>query len=479
MKKIIVGGAVLVVGAIVVFSLMRTAPGKASREQEVFKETDLLSRQYVALRYRTDRVLTEAEGFSGYDAWNAELYDIISGWEALRRDASDLEHAAGAMADGRLSLGLVPVASAYDRQEISDVFDKAPAGKKIKTLAGFLGVDAKKAFEILKQDQAQVEADAWNEAGDTFQKLETSAVVIKDACKVTGMVGGIVLTGGTAAIASAGTAAQATVIVTGADLVLEVSSDAARIGLGNTNGISAIADSARTVTEPIATILTITNISGKVASGADAFDAVMVGLDQFNGAVQEGKIVGVRLPAYDPGIANRPVRVSTLKPEEITTWLEEQGIDNGSETAASVEAILGDVRPEGLVEKGTKEGVAESESETNDGTITGIWSGVMTFTPSQTADEQVVDFTVNLKEDGTVELLSEGEGFRTWSREGGAVRLFATSDAREGYYEFALSGDRLTFVKTAGPNSEGEWQEDFAGEDFFGGKYMRIGLTRQ
>jgi len=29
-----------------------------------------------------------------------------------------------------------------------------------------------------------VEADAWNDAGDTFQKLETSATLIKDTCKV-------------------------------------------------------------------------------------------------------------------------------------------------------------------------------------------------------------------------------------------------------------------------------------------------------
>jgi len=44
------------------------------------------------------------------------------------------------------------------------------------------------AFKILKNDQAQVEADAWNEAGNTLQTLETSATVIKDTCKVAGFI---------------------------------------------------------------------------------------------------------------------------------------------------------------------------------------------------------------------------------------------------------------------------------------------------
>jgi len=36
----------------------------------------------------------------------------------------------------------------------------------------------------LEQTQNQVTADAYNEAGDVFEDLENSAVVIKDGCKV-------------------------------------------------------------------------------------------------------------------------------------------------------------------------------------------------------------------------------------------------------------------------------------------------------
>jgi hypothetical protein len=171
-----------------------------------------------------------------------------------------LENAAGKMTEEKMSFNISPSVMAYSKQEISDVFDKAPAGKKIKTLAQFLGVDAKKAFQILKQDQAQVEADAWNEAGDTFQVLESSATVIKDGAKVGAFIGGIIVSGGTSAIAAGSTITQVAVVINGADLTLEITDDAAKIALGNHNKISKIVSDARIVTEPISTILTITDI---------------------------------------------------------------------------------------------------------------------------------------------------------------------------------------------------------------------------
>jgi len=134
-----------------------------------------------------------------------------------------------------LGFGRSNTAYAYDRNEISNVFDKAPAGKKIATLAKYLGVDAKRAQMILNQDQNQVTADAWNEAGDALNKLEKSAVVIKDGCKIAGFVGTTALTGGSAALLTGSTLSKAAVIVSGADLTLEIGNDAASIALGNNN----------------------------------------------------------------------------------------------------------------------------------------------------------------------------------------------------------------------------------------------------
>ncbi|MDD2637278.1 MAG: hypothetical protein PHW82_17460 [Bacteroidales bacterium] len=58
------------------------------------------------------------------------------------------------------------------------------------------------------------------------------------------------------------------------------------------------------------------------------------------------------------------------------------------------------------------------------------------------------------------------------------MKLFIKEDSAGAYYEFMLSGNNLTFVKLSGLNSEGEWQDDFAGEDFFGGKFYEIMLSK-
>lgn len=157
-----------------------------SIEQQVYQKTMDVSRVYIGLRHQTDILLLQASTYE-YDERNTEMVKLIQSREQLQTDVAILENDANAMTS-EVAFSLFSKVAAYDRNEISNIFDKAPAGKKIATLAKHLGVDAKMAFKILKNDQAQVEADAWNEAGDTFQKLETSATVIKDGCKVAGYV---------------------------------------------------------------------------------------------------------------------------------------------------------------------------------------------------------------------------------------------------------------------------------------------------
>lgn len=72
-----------------------------------------------------------------------------------------------------------------------------------------------------------------------------------------------------------------------------------------------------------------------------------------------------------------------------------------------------------------------------------------------------------------------GKGFETWEKMGSVVKLFLKNSLDRAYYKFSLSGSTLTFIKLAGPNSEGEWQEDYAGEDFFEGKFYQISLQKQ
>ncbi len=329
MKKILIGLGVVVIlglGLYFVFSGRANNNFKGaideSSEQVVIENTYNISNKYVSLRNQTENVLVNARSFSNYKEWNNEVTKIMKDWQELDKQSALLEKTADKMAEEKVSFNFIKTALAYDKQEISNIFDKAPAGKKIATLAKFLNTDAKKAFKILQQDQNQVTADAWNDAGNKLKDLETSAIVLKDVCKVTVTIGTVIATGGTAAVASASTLTQSAVLVSGADVVLEVSSDAAKITLGDGNKISNIIDTARVVTEPLATILTITSIPENIGTKFEKFGAVMVGLEQFNGAVQEEKILGVEISTNNKSNTKEPVKVAVLEKSELQKWIE-------------------------------------------------------------------------------------------------------------------------------------------------------------
>jgi predicted nucleic acid-binding Zn-ribbon protein len=107
-------------------------------DQIMIENTYTISKQYVLLRYQTDNILRNAKTYKDYDSWNKEMSEIISRWEQLEKDALDLENIASNFSEEKISFNMILKAQAYSKQEISDVFDKAPAGKKIKTLAKFL-----------------------------------------------------------------------------------------------------------------------------------------------------------------------------------------------------------------------------------------------------------------------------------------------------------------------------------------------------
>ena len=467
MKKIIIAVILIILlatGTLYLINKRNVNPAKkVPQKQVVLEKTYNLSKEYVSLRYRTDEVLSSAKNYSDYTTWNNEMSAVVQKWEALEKEALILEKSAEIMAQEKVSFNLVPQAMAYDKKEISDIFDNAPAGKKIATLAKHLGVDAKRAFKILQQDQAQVEADGWNEAGDTFQKLETSATIIKDGCKVAGFVGGIAVTGGTSALAAGSSLAKAAVIISGADLTLEITDDGAKIALGNHNKISAIVGDARKVTEPLATILTIANIPDNLANNMDKFNAAIVALDQFNSAAQDGKIIGITLPAYTKDQPTQPTRVAVMQKAEIEKWLTDQGIKNKTEKIEDIEKILNILQKEGDAKTATKEAGTIAEPETTDAAqahsaTVGIWDGTITHTSSQTAKEEKNSIAFSLNPDGTVTTTSELGTFVSWEQKGTTIILHAEAEQKDGQYEFSLSGDTMTFVKLSGFDDEGVWQ---------------------
>ena len=377
MKKILIAIFVIVVliAGIGLF-ITTTTIGNLNKEGIVLEETYDISKEYLALRYRTDILLIEANKYDDYVTWNEDMTVLIQDWENLEKRSQELEQSAGETAETAMAkFTVVQTAHAYSAKEISNIYDKAPKFKGIATLANHLGVDAKRAQLILNQAQDETTAEGWTEAGDTLQKLETSAVVIKDGCKVAGFVGGVVLTGGAAGLATAGTLTQTAVVVTGVDLALEVTEDGAQIAFGDRNKISSFVKDVRTVTEPIATVLTITNIPSNLGSAYGRFDSVMVGMEQFRESAQEGKVVGIDLtnfkyqkPFQRIRQAKYPGTVTAAEMEmaEVESWLQSLNKEYKPMTQEEVKEFLGssskDTKQDTVVEENT---VSETEGSSN------------------------------------------------------------------------------------------------------------------
>lgn len=488
-KTIIISVIALIVVLTSVFYFFNQQKTDQTEEQAVLGQTLVISRQYLALRYQTDNVLINAKDFSSYDKWNQEMTRIIEAWNTLESEAADLEKNAEALPVHELGFSLIKTVYAYDRNEISNIFDKAPVGKKIATLAEYLGVDAKRAQLILNQDQNQVTADAWNEAGDTLNKLEKSAVVIKDGCKIAGFAGTTVLTGGSAALMTGSTLSKVAVVVSGADLTLEISSDAASIALGNHNKISSIAEDARKITEPVSGLLTISTMPGNLTKGIEKLNAITFTAEQINSGVQDGKIIGIEIPevSIDPNsnFANikkykAPVYISKIEPNEVDKWLSENNIASEADTQEKIEDVLKIVSISQISEnkKNEPSESVDNRIEKNNSDLVGTtWKGILVNVSGGDQKTRSNDFEVTLKKDGTCTMGDMGEdtetSSNTWSQEGSSIIIFG-ENKESGYYVFELLGDTMVFNKIVV-----EGKDVMAGSDFMGGKAPTGTLYKQ
>ncbi|MEF2174909.1 MAG: hypothetical protein V3575_00435 [Candidatus Absconditabacteria bacterium] len=364
-----------------------------------------------------------------------------------------------------------------------------------------MGVDAKLAYKILQNTQNQIQADVWNAEGDTFKTLETAATVIKDSCKVIGFVGGIAVTGGAAGFATATTLTKTAIIVGGADLTLEVTDDASKIALGDNNKISKIVSTARVVTEPVASVLSIYSLPENMKTKFEKFNAVMVGLENFRTSAQEGKVVGIQLPVYKKPQEQKTVKVSVLTEEELDKWIEDIGLNNDdNESKEEIEKILG-IEDKANEDETTIEqtpiSTNSSDIDTNDeqtpiidipqdeipaesrpqGGLEGTRSGAMNWT-SPDGNDQSLPVTIRFLDNGKIEVIDDEEMFSedTWTLEGNILKVHEAEG--NGYYEFKLEGNKLTFIKAAGPDSDGKYSETYAGSSVDGGTYFTMVFTK-
>ena len=324
-------------------------------DQLVYKNSLSVSKEYTLLRYRTENVLEKAKEYGDYDKWNNEMSAVIDGWKALEGKVVELEKDADKLANEKTTLNLVKDVYAYNSVEIQKVIESAPAGKTVRTLAKHLGVDVKMAHLILNQTQDQITREAYGEEGDVFETCEQNSMRIKNGAKVTVFVGGVVLTGGMAGVATSGVVAKTALVVSGADLVLEVADDEAKIALGDKNKVSEMVGKVRTVTEPAASILTLINIPGNVSKAMEKISAVSFVGDQIRSVAQDEKVLGISIKVDEKGEVK--TQVSGLTETELVEWKK----NNNVTTVEPIEEIIKQIEE---AEKPTEAPKQEDKKET-------------------------------------------------------------------------------------------------------------------
>ncbi len=464
MKKIFIVVIVIVllaVGGLFLTNLMKV--NTDNNETMVLETTFDLSKEYLALRLRTDNILINAKEYTDYATWDQDMTVLINDWESLANQSQELENTATKNVElASINFKLVKTAHAYTTKEINDIYDKAPKFKGIATLAKHLGVDAQRAQLILNQAQNETTAEGWTEAGDTLQKLETSAVVIKDGCKVAGYVGGVVITGGAAGgFAAAGTLAQVTTVVVGVDLALEVTEDGAQIALGDKNKVSSFVKDIRTVTEPVASVLTITNIPNNLGTAYGKFESVMVGLEQFRESAQEGKVIGVDLTNFEYHPPFQVIRqtkypgeltVAEMEKAEVEEWLKSLNKKQESMTQEEVKEFLASEikqtasqKTESTQGEGSKDKDQTTENNTKEDSsnLAGTgWKGSLSSMSGGDNQKRTIDFDFILNSDGSV----SGSSFTKWKQDGDKIKLHG-EDESLGYYEFKTFKQELQLIK--------------------------------
>ena len=206
-------------------------------------------------------------------------------------------------------------------KKITEQYDAIKNAKKLKTFAEELGVDARKAFEILKISQAIVKGDAIEEEA-FFEYLEIFATATKTASKVGLFIGGTILTAGAAGAAAAGTAAAGTaaagtaaagtaaagtaaagtaaagtaalvetagIVVSGIDVLLELGAAGSNIIVGEDSEITIGLEYLKEDYGVFSAIFGLTDLASPEKVGKMIYLA-----EQFADLAEEGKILGIK-----------------------------------------------------------------------------------------------------------------------------------------------------------------------------------------
>ncbi len=292
--------------------------------EDLQEQTIAVTGAYYEAQIFTYKVL-HVDSTVDYNTWYRGMEKACALWEEVAYQSKRLEAVCDAvleetdpsLQDLAATVGNffeTRTAYAYTQKEINAVFDAAPAGKKIKTLAGYLGTDAKTAYNILKGTQAEIAKEAYAQA-DFYQKCETAAVVIKDTAKVGFFAGSIALSGGTAA--TFGLLDGACTIAAGTDLLLEIYENGATIAYGEGNATTAVIQDLRKGSKPLAAILGLSSLT------SHAIDQLAYISDSTLSLFQSDEVLGFNIKSSDTGT----IELTGMDYADVAYWASANDID--------------------------------------------------------------------------------------------------------------------------------------------------------
>ncbi len=259
-------------------------------------------------------------------------------------------------------------------QDIVDAYDKAPAGKGIRTLAAQLGTDAKHAYAQLKQALAVLEgaeytaiADKANTAVQVASTLKTAGtaaglVIAVAAAPAAGTLGAVVKTGG--------------VVCSGINTLLEVGSTGSIIyNNGEENEISIACDKTEAQFAPIGQIFSVLglglalkdvgttgkkildsgykSLSAKEMNdlGENSFGILSYAANSFNDYMNDGSILSGTFKKTDDGVDFTLIETLTGTEAEaadkVKEALKNAGIDE--KTVESAFESTEEAKPDGNI----------------------------------------------------------------------------------------------------------------------------------
>lgn len=299
---------------------------------EAMALTRRASELFCAGVYYTDKAFSIDPQTTTYDEWNEYVDKADEYWKALdevletMKDEIDDETFEQMLKkqDVRKSNPFVTTAYALDSAEIIRIFDGAPAGKRLRTLAKHLGKDMKYAQQALKMANGQITSEAWNDFANTAQKLEAGARGLKTAATTAAFVAG----GPTLSATLSGAAT----VVGGASLVMQITDDSCFVMMGDKYDSSEFVANLQKASDYVAPVAFTAGMLTMDFSKAE--NAVLAGYniaENFRGLFQDGKIAGIQF-----GLKNGKMTSMTF--QELEKYRQAQ--KDGESLSKEIEQLL-------------------------------------------------------------------------------------------------------------------------------------------